>query len=156
MKNKRPDQARQIYNVSQNMKTQPIKLLALFTVASLVASNTFADEALRTKIIKERDTILSQILTERESGVATGLVDENAVLSARLALFSFRRDTASSKVEKVKQQELIVSIYQKKLATLKGRVEAGVGGREDVLLATDSLLQAQQMLEELKLDAEKG
>ena len=43
-----------------------------------------------------------------------------------------------------------------KLATLKGRAAAGVVGREEILLATDALLQAQQTLEELRLPPKKG
>ena len=125
-------------------------------MSSLFASFACADETAHAKILKERDAVLSQILTERESRVATGLGDEDAVLSARLVLFSFRRDSAPSKAEKIKQQELIVAIYQKKLATLKNRAASGMVGREDILFATDSQLQAQQQLEELKLDEKKG
>jgi len=134
------------------MTTTRTQLLALLAVSSLLASLAHADETAYAKIIKERDDVLSQILTEREARSVTGIVDEEAVLSARLALCSFRRDTAPLKTEKIKQQELIVGFLQKKLATLKSRATTGVAGPEDVLLATDSLLQARQFLEELKLD----
>ena len=138
------------------MTTPRIQLLALLAVSSLFASLARADETAYAKILRERDAVLSQILTGREARSATGAGDEEAVLSARLALCSFRRDTAPSKAEKIKQQELIVAVGQKKLATLKNRVATGLVGTEDVLLATDSLLQAQQLLEELKVDAKKG
>lgn len=132
------------------------KILALLAAALLFASLSRADETAHAKILKERDAVLSQILAEREGRVSSGLVDEDAVLSARLALLTFRRDTAQSKADKIKQQELIVAIYPKKIATLKARFEAGVTGHEEVLLATDAQLQAQQILEELKADEKKG
>jgi len=138
------------------MNTPRIPLLTLLAVSSLFASLVRADEASYAKVLKERETVLSQILAAREVHFTTGGLDEEAVSSARLALWSFRRDTAPSTAEKIKEQELIVAVYEKKLATLKSRSATGVVGREDVLLATDSLLQAQQKLEELKLKEKKG
>ena len=138
------------------MNTPRLPLLTLFAVSSLFASLVRADEASYAKVLKERETVLSQILAAREVHFTTGGLDEEAVSSARLALWSFRRDTAPSTAEKIKEQELIVAVYEKKLATLKSRSATGVVGREDVLLATDSLLQAQQKLEELKLKDKNG
>ena len=138
------------------MNTPRIPLLTLLAVSSLFASLVRADEASYAKVLKERETVLSQILAAREVHFTTGGLDEEAVSSARLALWSFRRDTAPSTAEKIKEQELIVAVYEKKLATLKSRSATGVVGREDVLLATDSLLQAQQKLEELKLKDKNG
>jgi hypothetical protein len=138
------------------MNTLRTQILALFAVSSLIASVGRADETAYAKILKDRDAVLSQILTEREARAATGIGDEETVVSARLALYSFRRNTALSKVEKIKQQELIVAVWQKKLATLKGLSATGVIGHDAVLLATDSLLEAQQIMEELKRDGNKG
>jgi hypothetical protein len=138
------------------MNTPRIPLLTLLAVSSLFASLVRADEASYAKVLKERETVLSQILAAREVHYTTGGLDEEAVSSARLALWSFRRDIAPSTAEKIKQQELIVAVYEKKLVTLKTRSATGLVGREDVLLATDSLLQAQQTLEELKLKEKKG
>ena len=134
------------------MNTARTQLLAIFAVLSFCVLLARADETAYAKILKERDVILSQILTEREARFSTGIGDDEAVLSARLALYSFRRDTAPAKAEKIKQQELIVVVFQKKLASVKGRAATGVTGPEEILLATDSLLQAQQTLEELHLD----
>ena len=138
------------------MKTPRINLLELLAASSLFVSFARADESSYTKILEERDAVLSQILTAREARLATGGLDEDAVPSARLALYSFRRDTAPSKAEKLKQQELIVAVYEKKLALLRGRAAAGTIAQEYVLLATDSLLQAQQALEEPRLNEQKG
>ena len=138
------------------MKTPRVPLLVLFATSSLFTSLACANEASYAKILKERDAVLSQILTAREAHVAIGGGDEEAVASARLALYSFRRDTAPSKTEQLKQQELIVAYYEKKLAALKSRKASGIVGSEEVLLATDSLLQAQQVREELQLEAKKG
>ncbi len=138
------------------MNTPRTLLLALFAVSSLFASLARADEAAYAKILKERDSVLSQIVAQREGQFAVGTTDDEALLAARLALCAFRRDTAPSKAEKIKQQELIVAVWQKKLASLKSRAATGVVGHEDVLLATDSLLQAQQLFEELQFDAKKG
>ena len=138
------------------MNTPHAQLFASFAVSSLFASLAHADETSYAKILKERDAVLSQILAGREARYTSGGVDEEAVPSARLALLSFRRDTAPSEAEKIKQQESIVAVFEKKLAMLKSRSAAGVVGPEDILLATDSLLQAQQLLEELKLNEKKG
>jgi len=138
------------------MNTPRIQILALLAASSLFAPIARADETTYAMILKERDAVLTRILTEREARIATGIGDDEAVSSARLALCTFRRDIAPLKAEKIKQQELIVAVWQKRLASLKSRATTGVVGPEDVLLATDSLLQAQQLLEELQLDAKKG
>lgn len=83
-------------------------------------------------------------------------MSDESLLSARVALWSFRRDTATSPAAKIQQQELIIGLQEKKLATLKGRAAAGVVGREEILLATDAFLQAQQTLEKLRLPLKKG
>lgn len=138
------------------MKTLPTRLLALLAVLSLFGVSAPADEAAYARILKERDAVLSQIVTDQEARFASGIVSDEALQSARLALWSFRRDTAASPADKIKQQELIVGLQEKKLALVKQRARAGTSGREDVLLATDALLQAQQTLEELRLPPKNG
>lgn len=138
------------------MNTPRIQLLVLLAVSSLLAPLAPADETAYAKILKERDAILSEIVTMREGRVATGTVNDEELMAARLALWSFRRDTAPSTAEQIKQQELIVAAFQKKLAAVKDRAAAGLVSREDILLATDSLLQAQQLLEELQLGVKKS
>jgi hypothetical protein len=133
------------------MKVLPTRLLVLLAVTSLFGVSAPADEAAYAKILKERDAVLSQIVTDHEARFASGIVSDETLQAARLALWSFRRDTAAAPVDKIKQQELIVGLQAKKLAILKGRAAAGVVGRQEILLATDALLQAQQTLEELRL-----
>lgn len=110
-----------------------------------------AAETTYSKILKERDSVLSQIVAERERRFTTGTGDEDALVAARLALHGFRRDTMASKAAKIEEQQVIVGIYQKSYADLKTRAAAGSVGTEALLLANDALLQAQQMLEELRL-----
>lgn len=133
------------------MKTLRFASVGLFGVLSFIATPARADEADYARILKERDAVLSELVTLRETGHATGIYDEKALFSARLALWSFRRDAATSEAEKVKHQETIVGLHEKELAALKARAASGVVGRESVLLETDSLLQAQQALEVLRL-----
>lgn len=126
-------------------------------VLSLIVTSARADEASYAKILKEREAVLSELVTLQESRRATGTIDEKALLSARLALSSFRRDTATSLAEKIKHQETIVGVHEKELAEAKARFATGLVTQEAILLAKDSLLQAQQTLEELRLkSAGKG
>ena len=107
------------------------------------------------QIIKERDAVLSEIVAYQESRFATGLADDEAVISAQNTLRTFRRDTAPTVSEKLKLQELIVQAHEKKLATVKSRMNTGLATRFDILTATDVLLQAKQLLEELRLSEKK-
>lgn len=138
------------------MNTPRLRLFVCFAVAPFLAALARADEASYASLLKERDAVLTQILAYRERAVATGIVKEQDVISARVALWSFRRDTATSTAEKIKQQELIVGVWQKKLDGQKSRLKSGMASDEDILIATDSLLQARQVLEELKLEAKQG
>lgn len=132
-------------------------LFTLFMISAFALSVARADDAsTHAKILKERDAILSQILAGREARMATGGVDDNDIFSARLALITFRRDTAPTQAEKIKQQELIVELHGKKVAALEQRAKIGVVRHEDVLLATDAWLQARQLLEELRRDPKKA
>lgn len=131
-------------------------LVGLIVICSLALCGARADDATHSKIVKQRDAILSQILAGREARAATGGVDDSEIFSARLALVTFRRDTAQTKAEKIKQQELIVELHGKKVAALEQRAKIGVVRHEDVLLATDAWLQARQLLEELCFDAKKA
>jgi len=81
---------------------------------------------------------------------------ESAVFAARLALHSFRRDVASSSVEKISEQELIESLCENRLTSVTAQLNSGVGNSVDILLMTDQLLQAKQMLEEFKAGEKKG
>ncbi|MBL9208061.1 MAG: hypothetical protein JNN01_23450 [Opitutaceae bacterium] len=134
------------------MKTLRIQTLVLLAATSLFVPGGRADEAAYGKILKERDTVLSQIVAARESRLRSGAGDEAAITSARLVLYAFRRDTAASRAEKLRQQELIVAVWQKELASVKVRATTGIAGPEDVLQVTDSLLQARQVFEELQRD----
>jgi hypothetical protein len=135
------------------LRTRPLILLAMLLHCFPLAR---ADDENLAAILKKRDGILSQILAGREQRLAFGGGDEELVRSARLALLSFRRDTASVNAEKIRQQELIVGVWEKRLTTIAGQAKIGLGGPEAILLVTDSLLQERQLLEELRsLDIKK-
>jgi hypothetical protein len=125
---------------------RPVLLLLLLACLTLVR----ADDGTRDGIVKERDAVLSEILAGREQRFAVGGGDDESVRAARLALLSFRRDVASTAGEKIRQQELIVEMWRKRLATVENQVKSGLAGRETVLVATDSLLQARQLLAEIR------
>jgi hypothetical protein len=116
----------------------------------LSALSSRADRSSYAQVIKERDAVLSQILAVREAARPAGIADEEAITAAQLALYSFRRDVASTTAEKIKNQELIVKIRERKLAEMKAKVSIGAGDNTAVLIATDCFLQAKQVLEELK------
>jgi hypothetical protein len=138
------------------MKNNPARLLTLLAASLLFVAFAHADEAAYAQILKKREAVLSQILASRESMYKTGITDGEAVWSAQLTLWSFRRDSATPVAEKIRQQELIVSGWEKRLAEVESRAKAGIGGAEAKLLATDQLLQAQQLLEELRLQPKKS
>ena len=132
---------------------RPILIIAAFLFAALFIR---ADTTSYAQLLKERDTVLSQILAYRESGRSVGLSDDEAISAAQSALYSFRRDVASSTAEKIKNQELLVQLCEKRLAAVKVNVNSGIGSNLNVLVGTDSLLQAKQILEELKLNGKGG
>jgi len=132
------------------MKTNPIRVLSLLAKILAFAAAAQAADLTYAQILKQRDAVLSEILAVRESHYATGAGDADAVWSARLALLTFRRDTAPSAAEKIRQQEMIMGGWEKRLADVEARLKAGLGGPEAKLLATDSVLQARQVLVELQ------
>lgn len=138
------------------MKTYPSRSILIIVTFLLAALSSRADATSYAQILKERDDVLTRILADRESHYSVGAVNEEAVSAAQLALYSFRRDTASTSAAKIKNQEVIIQLYEKKLTLAKARLSAGIGADIQVLEATDSVLQAKQVLEELKLSEKKG
>ncbi len=116
----------------------------------------FGNAAAHAQLLKERDDVLMQIVSQEESKVVSGFSDEAAIFAAKLALYSFRRDAGATKEEKLKQQMLIVGLYEQKLAMAKAHAEIGTAGPVEVLKATDAFLAAKQLLEELKGDEKSG
>ena len=137
------------------MKATPVRSITLVALFSLFAVSSHADATAHAQIIKERDAVLSEIVAYYESQFPIGLGNEETLVPAQLALCSFRRDTAATIPEKIKQQKLIVQAHEKRLATVNVRVKNGLATRLDILTATDVLLQAKQLLEELKLSGKK-
>jgi hypothetical protein len=138
------------------MKTSPRHLIASVAIFAACTFSSRADSSSYQQVIQKRDAVLSQILAAHESRLHTGVGEDEAVSSAQIALYSFRRDTASSQSEKIKQQGLIVNVLEKQLSVLRAKASAGLGGNIEMLMATDRALQATQLLEELKLTEKKA
>jgi hypothetical protein len=115
-----------------------------------------ADASAYAEIVKERDSVLSKIVAEVDARYYVGTADDDAVFSAKLALLSFRRDVAPTSSEKLKQQEQIIALQEKRLSALNARSHAGLANTLDVLRANDALLAAKQLLAEIQPDAKKG
>ncbi|PTY04289.1 hypothetical protein DB347_20565 [Opitutaceae bacterium EW11] len=118
-------------------------------VALLFATLGRGENPRYAQIVRDRDAVLSEILAAREARYRVGGCDEQAVLSSRLALLTFRRDAAKNREEKLKQQGLIVEMYEKRVADLKVRAKSGTLSAEDLLLAKERLLEAMQTRESL-------
>ncbi len=138
------------------MKTSLPRLVLLPALLLLAASSGRADDAAYAAILKERDSVLVQIVDDRKSRLATGMVDENAVIAAQVALYSFRRDTAATDADRIGNQEKIVAVHEQKLAQLQVRIRTGVASSQESLEARATLLEAKQRLEELHRAAKKS
>src|SRR4051812_38001391 len=120
-------------------------LLSCAAVMLLLSSVSLpAADADYASILKERDAVLTRIVSDLEARYRTGGGSEQAVLTAQLALYSFRRDTAQTTNQKIEQQEEIIGLQESRLARLKA---GPISDPLDVLRATDALLEAKQVLE---------
>lgn len=128
---------------------KPFTIVRLVVVALLFATIGRGENSKYAQIVKDRDAVLSEILSAREARYRVGGGDEVAVLDARLALLTFRRDAAKDREGKLKQQGLIVEMYEKRVADLKVRAKSGTLSAEDLLLAKERLLEAMQTRESL-------
>lgn len=139
------------------MKTTNVRALALVTLSSLWCSVLVADDSSAyAQILRERESVLTQILNAQESRRATGHADEEAIFTAQVSLYSFRRDTATTPADKVKHQLMIVAVHEKKLATFHAKARTGRVAHLEVLRATDGLLRERQALEELRAREKNG
>lgn len=138
------------------MKISPRHLIATVAIFAVCTLSSHADSSSYQQVIQKRDAVLSQIVAAQESRLQAGVGDDESVSSAQIALYSFRRDTASAQSEKIRQQGLIVKVIEKQISVLEAKASAGLGENIDMLMATDRALQATQLLEELKLAAKKA
>lgn len=125
-------------------------LLVVGIALVLTSSSLRAVASTYAEIVKERDSVLSKIVAEVEARYHVGTADDDAVSSAKLALLSFRRDVAPTSSEKLKQQEQIVALQEKRLSALNARSQAGLGNTLDILRANDALLAAKQLQAEIQ------
>jgi len=137
------------------MKSTHIASLALAALLTISASSVRGDTDSYQESLKRRDSILLQIVAELENRRASGKADDEAVFSAKLALYRFRRDTASSKVEKLANQRKIVKECDARLARLITFAEKGSFDSLEMLRAKDAVLEANLLLQELKSSVRK-
>ena len=138
------------------MKTPKFRTLTLVALTTLCPVLVAEDSPTYAQILRERESLLSQILNMQESRRASGHADEEAIFSAQISLYSFRRDTTTTNADKVKHQLMIVGVHEKKLAVIKSRAETGGIPRVDVLRTMDGLLREKQVLEELRAREKTG
>ena len=100
--------------------------------------------------VQDQDAALTKILRDRERRLAAGEGDQENVFASELALYSFRRDAAVVFSEKIKNQELIVSVHEKREARSKARRATGVVTDRDVLEKTEDLLREKVVLAQLR------
>lgn len=123
---------------------------ALFVWA--VGSFPWAMQAMpesRSALVAERDALLSKIVSQIESRREMGLTNEDDLIAAKLALSVFRRESSADASHKVEHQREILALLEDKLRALKDRAKNGAADSLDVLKATDDVLAAKLVLQEL-------
>lgn len=128
----------------------PALIRSLLVASFLTSALLRANEPTFEQIVQERDQVLAQIVAQREARRATGMATDESIHEARLALHSFRRDTAASIEARIQEQQLIIQLIEKRVAAVQARLEAGIGDTEAILLARESLLAARQVLAHLR------
>ena len=140
----------------RQIKPMHIKSIGAISLLLVLAATARGDATAYAQLLKERDAVLAKIVAHHEGKRAAGIVDDEAMFSAQLALYSFRRDSSELKEEKLRLQEQIVSLHEKRLLGVKARVQSGRSDPVEVLQATDSLLAAKQSLEAMRSTEKKG
>jgi hypothetical protein len=138
------------------MKTTYIRLLIVAVLSTLSVAAALTASESRTQILNERDRVLSQILKEQEDRRATGHSVDEEIFAAKIALYSFRRDSAAAISDKLKHQQVIVAAHEERLAGFKGKSAVGAVANVEVLRVTDGFLHAKQVLEEIRTMEKRG
>jgi hypothetical protein len=138
------------------MNSSYIRTLTVIVLSLLGVAMDGAESSTYAQIVKQRDEVLSQILREQEGRRAAGHAVEEDVFAAQIALYSFRRDVTTRITEKVEHQQMIVATYEKRLAITKGKYGIGGVANVEVLRATDGVLEAKQLLEDLRAKGKNG
>jgi hypothetical protein len=132
-------------------------LIADFDPEREILSVTNSKEVVRLYLkqskVENREASLASILKEQEDRLARGQSVEEGVFLSRIALYSFRRDSSPTSVERVRIQELIVSEHEKREAHWKSRRAMGVATDLDTLEKTEDLLRARVQLAEHRAGA---
>jgi hypothetical protein len=122
-----------------------MKLTRLLLTISILQFAAHAEQPLE-QIIQKRDAILSELLE-----LAKKRTDPTDVYDAAMRLYSFRRDNAKEKPDRLKSQELILAMEQAAAKDVRSRIAVGLARPEDELIAEERILAAEQKLAELRL-----
>ncbi|RYD81685.1 MAG: hypothetical protein EOP84_10595, partial [Verrucomicrobiaceae bacterium] len=116
-----------------------MKTILILVFATCILLSARAEVPLE-EIIRKRDTILSELLELAKQGHEAGSVTGLDVYEASIRLYSFRRDSAKSKADRIKWQELIVAAEKEMLSDIKNTAAIGVSTPKDRLFAEERLL----------------
>jgi hypothetical protein len=135
------------------MPTPTIRNYALIalTGASILfsAAPARADIASRAELVSERDALLVSIVQLVESRRESGLANGNDVANAKCALYTFRRDSAATRKEKIANQELLIQLIAENLSQLESRHSVGAATSLEVMQEKGRLLEAKILLSDL-------
>ena len=140
------------------MKTKISRLVLIVSVflfaGACNAQNKTApqDKTTYENLLKERDSVLSELVKMKEARAKVGFIDPEDLNQAQLELYTFRRDNAKSKEEKMEQQKLIIGVYEKQIEFVKSKYSIGIATWENLLEAKNKLLQEKILLEKLRLN----
>ena len=129
----------------------------LKTILFILAFFGFATVGFASLTTEQKEAALAAEVEEFEAQWKAGAISSNddEVLKAKLALYTFRRDAAGDVKEKIAQQEKIVQCLADKVKEQEAMYKAGAASDLDVRKAKVPLLDAQEKLEELKLKQKK-
>jgi len=140
-------------NTNKLMKTKILCLILALSIFLVAGACNKQDKTTYENLLKERDSVLSELVKIREAQFKEGALPTiGDVWAAQLALCEFRRDTAKSKKEEMKQRELIIDICEKRIKFVKLQMSQGTASSTELLGAKDKLLQEKLSLEKLRLN----
>lgn len=138
------------------MITLKTRLIVILAIVSIASACDRMDKTEYNSIIKERDAILTELVNAQEIRLKNAVGSQEELMAARIALLTFRRDSADSKEEKMTQQAMIIDVYEKQVESLKLRASMGLATRFDIMAFKEYILREKQIYEELRLNIQRG
>jgi len=119
---------------NQSMRT----VFAYLCLSLLISVPAFAAD----DFVAERRQVLEKIVTLLENRHSIGLDDGSELISAKLSLFTFERDSAVKTHDRISWQQKIVKLQEEELTKLENKFSAGLVPDLELLRAKDRLLAA--------------